>query len=235
MSKKEKADGIVYGAITSAAGGAVIPVPVADTVIISGVQIAMVVAISQVYDRTISKETAKGLIFVFAGAKFGEWLASLVKLIPGVGSVLGGAAQLTIAGSVTAAIGFGFRNLCEKGLEFTKENLKREANNERDAVKNVAKDIESKEKLSRELKKSVGFRVKQTGSKNNFQFIFNLQDVTQGSVRIVNDSSEIVFAESVKHPISNLDWDSGLLPLGKYTAFLDIEGLIPYAIALTVS
>jgi uncharacterized protein (DUF697 family) len=49
MENDSKADAIITTASLSAVGAALIPVPIADTIMITGIQITMLISISTIY------------------------------------------------------------------------------------------------------------------------------------------------------------------------------------------
>ncbi|MBM6927302.1 DUF697 domain-containing protein [Pseudoflavonifractor phocaeensis] len=85
-------------AAASAAAGAV-PIPVVDAVPITTVQVSMVIALGNIFDRKITESAAKGLIGAVAATFVGR---NLVKLIP----VFGWGVSAAVAGGVTEAVGW---------------------------------------------------------------------------------------------------------------------------------
>lgn len=83
---------------TSATAGAV-PIPVADAIPITASQVAMVVALGQVFDAHVTESVAKGLIGAAASTFVGR---SLVKMIP----IIGWGISAAVAAGVTEAIGW---------------------------------------------------------------------------------------------------------------------------------
>jgi GTP-binding protein Era len=123
-SRRDKAANYIKAGIGGAVGAAIIPLPVADAVAITAVQVTMLVGLSNLYERGLSRNAIKGLVVAAAGSSIGVWLWSLVKTIPGLGTIGGAVGQMAIAGTVTAAVGHGFLELCEKGENIDKDSLK---------------------------------------------------------------------------------------------------------------
>ena len=108
--KKTQSHVIVAGAAASAAGIAAVPVPFSDAIAIVPIQVAMLAGISATFGLSIDKSflsTIVGSIVVGAGGTIaGRTIVSgLLKLIPGVGSVLGGTIAATTAAALTTAFG----------------------------------------------------------------------------------------------------------------------------------
>lgn len=98
------AAGIISAAVLSACAAGVSPIPVSDALILPGIEAVMVGALATVFGVTIS-----AIIPVVAGqilaSSVGLGTASLIKLIPIVGTVIGGVIDAALAGILTAAIG----------------------------------------------------------------------------------------------------------------------------------
>jgi uncharacterized protein (DUF697 family) len=107
----------------AALGAAVVPLPVADILAISGVQILMLRALNGAYARrTVYFDEMIGTA-VAALAGFALW-GSLAKLVPGLGTLAGGAIQAGIAGTATYALGMTWIEFLERGERFSLEELK---------------------------------------------------------------------------------------------------------------
>jgi len=102
----------------AALGAAVVPLPVADILAISGVQILMLRALNGAYARrTVYFDEMTGTA-VAALAGFALW-GSLAKLVPGLGTLAGGAIQAAIAGTATYALGRAWLEFLEGGRSFS--------------------------------------------------------------------------------------------------------------------
>lgn len=101
----------IAGAVAFAGGVGATPIPIADAALLIPAQAALMAKIAAIYD--IPKERAVKLISSVTGmAGMGGRMAaaSLVKLVPGVGSVI----TAGVAGAVTGAIGEGWRVMSER-------------------------------------------------------------------------------------------------------------------------
>ena len=117
-SRADKANAIIVASTAAAATAGAIPLPVADAIVITGIQAAMIVSLATVYDRGLSKETAGGLVTAAAAALVGPLLFQQAsKFVPFAGSVVGAA----VAGAITAAMGAAIHGLLKTGKPLTKE------------------------------------------------------------------------------------------------------------------
>lgn len=108
-------------AIASAAAGAAgaIPIPIADAAVLVPIQLAMLRSISNLYDVSFSKDDFPKLIAVIApiaATQAGKAsVASLLKLVPGIGLVVS-AISGTVAAGITAALGAAYLRALDAGL-----------------------------------------------------------------------------------------------------------------------
>lgn len=107
---KEEAFSKVKYYTAAASTVAATPIPFSDFAILLPTQVAMILHISKVYDMEINQENAIKLITALtavAGAGYAVKMGvgAMLKFIPGVGSVVGGAINATIAGTTTKLMG----------------------------------------------------------------------------------------------------------------------------------
>ena len=104
--KKKQCMAAIHTASVAAAAAGATPIPIADTIPISAAQVTMVVALGKIFDLTISNSVAKSVIGVGLAQGVGRTLASSLKAIPGVGTIVGGAISAATAASLTEALGW---------------------------------------------------------------------------------------------------------------------------------
>lgn len=109
---------IVFGFSTAAAGTGAIPIPFADMPLLIGEQVAMMSSICAVYEIKVKKDGLKMLAIQAIGAGgasiIGKTIATnVIKLIPGGGTIVGGAVSATTAGAITLALGMAFIQVCD--------------------------------------------------------------------------------------------------------------------------
>lgn len=108
--KKKQAHKIVVTSATAAAVVGASPIPFADAVIIAPIQIGMIAGITSVFGLELSKGTLATLVSSAIGVT-GETFAgraiatNLLKLIPGAGTLIGGAISAATASALTIALG----------------------------------------------------------------------------------------------------------------------------------
>jgi small GTP-binding protein len=108
--KKNQSHVIVAGAATSAAAIAAVPIPFSDAVAIVPIQVAMLAGISATFGLSIDQgflSTIVGSIVAGAGETLARRaiVASILKMFPGAGSVVGGTIAAATAAALTTAIG----------------------------------------------------------------------------------------------------------------------------------
>jgi len=126
---------------------AVVPVPVADIGAITAVEIDMIRALTKIYGLKWNENIGKQAVGIAAAATTGSGIwASLIKIFPGIGTVVGGAIQMTIAGAVCYAVGKAYQKHLETGGEvFNKDTFEEE----------MKKHIKEGKKVAKELKKGI--------------------------------------------------------------------------------
>jgi uncharacterized protein (DUF697 family) len=96
-----------------------IPVPLLDTLGLIGVQQAMLYDLAMLYNTPYSKARAKTRIAGLTSgitAKFANpMVSSAFKLLPGVGTLMGGASMAVLGGASTYAVGKVFQQHFEEG------------------------------------------------------------------------------------------------------------------------
>ncbi|WP_158655710.1 YcjF family protein [Helicobacter cynogastricus] len=129
QKRKEEANNAILGYTTAAAAIGATPIPFSDFALLAPTQIAMIIHISKIYDLEISKENAQTLVATFAsvlgtGLVARAAVGSLLKLIPGVGSLAGGAINATLAGSVTGLMGKAYIAYLDDNFEDLSQAIK---------------------------------------------------------------------------------------------------------------
>lgn len=114
----EKAENAVAIAVAATATTGAIPIPFADAPLLITEQVALMGRICGIYGINIGKDGLKMLVTTVIGAGgatiLGKTVATnLIKLIPGAGTVAGGAISAGTAGVVTLAMGKAFIEVCK--------------------------------------------------------------------------------------------------------------------------
>lgn len=86
-------------------GGALIPIPLIDLAAVTAIQLDMVKQLANLYGSDYSEDSGKALVGALTGNLFARMGASLLKSIPGIGSLLGGVSLVVLSGGATYALG----------------------------------------------------------------------------------------------------------------------------------
>ncbi len=102
---KENADRIINEHILWSIGAGLVPLPVLDIVAVTAVQLDMLKQLAGLYEVPFSESEGKAWVSALAGNVAARIGANAIKLIPGVGTLLGGVSMSILAGASTYAIG----------------------------------------------------------------------------------------------------------------------------------
>ena len=109
-NKKGKAAAIIATACTAAGAAGAIPIPVSDAPIIMAGQTAMIAGLAVLYG--FEKEAVKKSILPLLAKVAGVYTAStLIKLIPGLGSVLNSTVAVVLTGAMGWYVQYDFENM----------------------------------------------------------------------------------------------------------------------------
>lgn len=108
--KRQRAHAIVAGSAATAAATGAVPIPFADAALLVPEQIAMLAGITVTFGIPVEKATLTAIISATLGTTGATALGrtavgSILKMIPGAGSVAGGAISAGVAAAITAALG----------------------------------------------------------------------------------------------------------------------------------
>lgn len=108
----------VGAAVTMASAVGATPVPFADAALLVPIQTGMMASISQVYRVPMDSSLAVSLAATGLATNVGRSLVgSLMKLVPGAGSVVGGGISAAVAGAFTLAMGTTWGRICEMMID----------------------------------------------------------------------------------------------------------------------
>ena len=111
-TKRKQAELFIYTAVGAAGTVALSPIPFSDAALLTPIQIGLIYKVLRIYN--ISK--GGKLINLFPSvviSNFGKTLAAnLTKLLPGIGSVAGAAANTITAAGITYALGKAIQQIC---------------------------------------------------------------------------------------------------------------------------
>jgi uncharacterized protein (DUF697 family) len=105
MSKDMEADRLIKRHVVWAMGGGLIPVPLFDIAAVTGIQMDMLRELADLYEADFSRATGKRFVSSLTGSTFARVGASLIKAVPGVGTIVGGLSMSVMSGASTYAVG----------------------------------------------------------------------------------------------------------------------------------
>lgn len=110
--KKDKAKKIIRRNTLLATGLGFLPVPILDTISITSIQILMIKELAKVYEVSFEKQRVKSFVSILLG---NMGTLGLFKVIPILGSFLGGGVVSLSAGAITYALGSVFMGHFNQG------------------------------------------------------------------------------------------------------------------------
>lgn len=115
-SLKEKSSAAtrwIIGAGVSAGVIGASPIPGSDVLPLTTLQVGLIIKLSNLYDKPLTKKAAKDMIVITATQTIGHTIyRQALKFIPGAGSIIGG----TVASSMTLALGYGVKYAYENNI-----------------------------------------------------------------------------------------------------------------------
>ncbi len=152
------ANSIIKNHMIWSMGAGFIPVPIADFFAVGAIQLDMIRQLCKVYDIDFKETEGKAIITALTGSGLARLGARAIKIIPGVGSVLGGVTLAVLSGGSTYALGEVFKKHFDTGgtfLDFDPSRLKKYYDEKFEKGKQMAKDLEKKEREKRSEAESV--------------------------------------------------------------------------------
>jgi len=153
QEREKHAETIVRNHILFSMGAGAIPLPVADVLAVSASQLDMIRQLCKVYDMDFSETQGKAIVSSLTASTLGRiGAASLAKLIPVIGTVVGSVANAVMAGASTYALGQVFKAHFETGgtiLDFDAARLKKRYKEQFEKGKNVAEELRKQQEAKR--------------------------------------------------------------------------------------
>lgn len=113
--KADQAQRAIALAATSAAAAAATPIPFADATLLVPIQLGMMAKIAQLYKIKFERAALLAVASTTAATQGGRAaFTGLLKLIPGAGTVAGGAIGAAVASSFTFAMGQAWHQVCQR-------------------------------------------------------------------------------------------------------------------------
>ncbi|MCM3610132.1 50S ribosome-binding GTPase [Planococcus sp. MERTA32b] len=104
----------IVGAGVSAGIIGASPIPGSDVVPLTSLQVGLIIKLSKLYDKPLTKKAARDMIVITATQTVGHTIyRQALKFIPGAGSIIGG----TVATAMTVALGYGVKYAYENNID----------------------------------------------------------------------------------------------------------------------
>ena len=153
LSPLEQSNKIMRNFVLWSAGGGLIPIPMVDIAAIYAAQVTMITKMSRVYGIAFTEHKFKNVLLPLFGALgvvpvATGILASIIKIIPGIGHLVSGLSMPVMAGAITYATGKIFTIHFEAGgtlLDFNPDIMKEHYKKLFHEGKTVAKESASQE------------------------------------------------------------------------------------------
>lgn len=148
--KSKHADTVIRNHVIWSMGASfLIPIPIADVFAVSALQLDMIRQLSRVYDIDFAESQGKAIITSLTSSTLARAGArSLVKLVPGIGTLIGGVTVSIFNGASTYALGEVFKRHFDSGgtiLDFDTERLRKLYKEKFEKGKKVAQEWKAEE------------------------------------------------------------------------------------------
>ena len=152
--RTKHADTIIRNHMVWSMGAGLIPIPIADFFAVSAIQLDMVRQLCKLYEIDFKENEMKAIVTALTSsglAKAGARAA--IKIIPGIGSVIGGVTMAVLSGASSYALGEVFKKHFETGgtvLDFDMDRLKKMYNEKFEKGKKVAQEIKDEQERQKQ-------------------------------------------------------------------------------------
>lgn len=151
MSSDATDDRIIQSHVIWAIGAGLVPLPILDIVAVTAIQLDMLKQLGTAHGVSFSESEGKAWVSALAGNMVARIGANALKLIPGLGTVLGGVSMSIVSGASTYAIGQVAVGHFARGGSFSDLDMaaaRRAYEQELERGKKVAADLSSQKKDS---------------------------------------------------------------------------------------
>jgi uncharacterized protein (DUF697 family) len=148
--RSKHADTVIRNHIIWSMGASfIIPIPIADIFAVSALQLDMIRQLCRVYDVDFSETQGKAIVTSLTSSTLARAGArSLIKLVPGLGTLIGGVTVSVFNGASTFALGEVFKKHFQSGgtiLDFDVDRLKKVYREKFEKGKDVADQLRKEE------------------------------------------------------------------------------------------
>ena len=123
MEKREKAQKTILTHVVWSVGAGFVPIPLLDLAAVTAIQLDMLKQIATIYEVDFSHSEGKVWVSALTGSVLARIGANALKLIPGIGTLLGGVSMAVMSGGSTYAMGQVAITHFESGGTFARIDL----------------------------------------------------------------------------------------------------------------
>lgn len=145
--KQHKASEIIRNHVGFSLGAALVPLPGADLLAVSGVQLNMLRQLSKLYAVPFYDSLGRNILSAVVGGSVARLGASLIKAIPGVGTLIGELSMPVLSGASTWALGRTVAKHLDNGGNLENLDLSK-------ARQTYETEIEEGKKMAQDLRSS---------------------------------------------------------------------------------
>ncbi|HMQ59460.1 MAG TPA: DUF697 domain-containing protein [Flavilitoribacter sp.] len=152
-TRYDRSQEVIKNHVLISMGAGLVPIPILDIAAVTAVQIDMLKQLARVYDVSFSENSGKGILSALTGSTLARVGASMVKAIPGIGTLFGGLSMAIMSGASTYAVGQVFQQHFSAGGDFSDfDPLKARDNYEEELRKGKEKAAQWKSEKDRYAK-----------------------------------------------------------------------------------
>ncbi|APR87528.1 Hypothetical protein A7982_12877 [Minicystis rosea] len=145
----ERAERIIQEHVIWSMAAGLVPLPIVDILAVTAIQLDMLRQLAGLHEVRFSESEGKAWVTALAGNMVARIGANAIKLIPGLGSVIGGVSMSILSGASTYALGQVAIRHFERGGTFTNIDMsaaRRAYEEELERGKRVASNLSNENK-----------------------------------------------------------------------------------------
>ena len=149
----KNANAIIKNHMIWSMGAGFIPIPIVDFFAVGAIQLDMIRQLARLNDIDFKETEGKAFITSLTGGALAQIGARAVKIIPGIGSVLGGVTLAVLSGASTYALGEVFKKHFATGgtfLDFDPNRLKKFYDEQFEKGKEMASKVKEEQNQKEE-------------------------------------------------------------------------------------
>jgi uncharacterized protein (DUF697 family) len=151
MDKRKRAEKILKEHVLWSLGAGLLPIPVIDVIAVSFVQLDMLKQLCRLYEKSFSESEGKATLSALTGGTLARLGATMLKALPGIGTIIGGVSMSIMSGASTYAVARVAIRHFESGgafFDFDLDAAKKVYDEEFEKGKEYASTLEEERKAS---------------------------------------------------------------------------------------